>query len=128
VLSETSGAVAATRSRLEKVRLLAGFLRDVEPEERRTAVAWLSGVHPGGRLGIGGATVRALRDTPPAESAVLSIGDARRALDALRGITGKGSAERRRDALAALLKSATDVEQRFLVRLLLGELRQGALE
>src|SRR5690606_20616339 len=64
----------------------------------------------------------------PAESAVLSIGDARRALDALRGITGKGSAERRRDALAALLKSATDVEQRFLVRLLLGELRQGALE
>jgi DNA ligase-1 len=132
VLAETSDAVAATRSRLEKVRLLAGFLRDVEPEERRTAVAWLSGVHPGGRLGIGVAAVRALRDIPPAGSAVLSIDEARRALDALRDITGNTvghhTFERALTQLAALLKSATDVEQRFLVRLLLGELRQGALE
>lgn len=128
VLAETSDAIAATRSRLEKVRRLAEFLRAVDADERATAVAWLSGVHPGGRLGIGAAALHALRDVPAASAPMLSIREARAALDALRAITGKGSAERRRDALAALLARATDGEQRFLVRLLLGELRQGALE
>jgi len=128
VLAETSETLAATRSRLEKVRLLAGVLRALEPAEVRTAVAWLSGVHSGGRLGIGAATLHALRDTPAAAAPVLSIGETRAALDGLRAIRGKGSAERRREALAALLAKATDIEQRFLVRLLLGELRQGALE
>src|SRR5690606_1599531 len=45
-----------------------------------------------------------------------------------RSIAGKGSTARRRDALAKLFRRATAAEQDFLVRLLLGELRQGALE
>ncbi len=127
-LAETSEALAATRSRLEKVRRLAEVLRASDPGERRTAVAWLSGVHPGGRLGVGPAALQALRGVPAAAAATLSIDDARAALDGLRSIGGKGSGERRREALAALLGRATEIEQRFLVRLLLGELRQGALE
>src|SRR5690606_10043394 len=103
VLAETSEALAATRSRLEKVRLLADVLRAVGPDERRTAVAWLSGAHPGGRLGVGAAAIHALRDVSPSAAPVLSVGEARAALDGLRSISGRGSAERRREALAALL-------------------------
>src|SRR5690606_31272594 len=97
VLAETSEALAATRSRLEKVRLLADVLRKVKPAERRTAVAWLSGVHPGGRLGVGAAALHALRGVPAAAEPTLSIEDARAALDGLRAIAGKGSGERRRE-------------------------------
>ncbi|MET0282952.1 MAG: ATP-dependent DNA ligase, partial [Polyangiales bacterium] len=43
-------------------------------------------------------------------------------------ISGKGSAKARLDALRALLLRATAEEQSFLIRLMLGELRQGALE
>jgi DNA ligase-1 len=41
---------------------------------------------------------------------------------------GRGSQALRRQALGELYASATEQEQRFLTRLLLGELRQGALE
>ena len=43
-LAAVSAALAATRSRSEKVRLLAECLRALAPDERETAVAWLSGV------------------------------------------------------------------------------------
>jgi DNA ligase 1 len=127
-LAETSDALAATRSRSAKVRLLSECLRALAPNERGTAVAWLSGIHPGGRLGIGAAAVGEARHVPPASRPELGIAETRAALDALRAISGKGSAERRRSSLAALLSRATDTEQQFLARLLLGELRQGALE
>jgi DNA ligase-1 len=42
--------------------------------------------------------------------------------------SGKGSAQKRADLLGALFGAATAAEQRFLLHLLAGELRQGALE
>src|SRR5690606_16195633 len=86
------------------------------------------GVHPGGRLGIGYAAIGALRDVPAAPHPTLGIADVQAGLDAIRAEAGAGSGERRRRALAELLGRATEVEQAFLVRLLLGELRHGALE
>ena len=128
VLAELSEALAATRSRGIKVRLLADCLRALAPDERETAVAWLAGVLPGGRLGLGSAAIQALRGAPPAAQASLELLGARQRLDSLRDITGKGSTARRQAVLAALFADATQSEQRFLARLLLGELRQGALE
>ena len=126
-LAAVSAAVAATRSRSEKVRMLADCLRALEPDERETAVAWLSGVLLGGKVSLGPATVHAAQ-TVPAAAPSLTIAAAARELDALRGIAGKGSAALREQALERLLAAATAVEQQFLVGLLLGELRQGALE
>jgi DNA ligase 1 len=126
-LATVSAAVAATRSRSEKVRVLADCLRALAPDERETAVAWLSGVLRGGKASLGPATVHAAK-TAPAAAPSLTIGSVARELDALRAIVGKGSAARREQALERLLAAATAPEQQFLAALLLGELRQGALE
>ena len=126
-LAEVSAAVGATRSRTAKVRLLRECLLALGPDERSTAVAWLAGLLPQGRLGLGPAMIRDIRGVPAAPSASLTIGEARRRLEALRAIAGKGSAERKRQALGELFALATVTEQSFLARLLLGELRQGAL-
>jgi len=127
-LAEISDALAATRSRGEKIRILGSALRRLEPDERRTAVAWLCGAHPGGRLGVGYATIAELRNVTPAPRTALTIAETRARLDAIRTETGKGSSERRRRILAELFGRATRTEQDFLAKLLLGELRQGALE
>jgi ATP-dependent DNA ligase I len=126
-LAAVSAALAATRSRSEKVRVLAGCLRALAPGERETAVAWLAGVLPGGKVSLGPATVHAAR-TAPAAAPTLTIAAVALDLDALRAIAGKGSAARREQALTRLLAAATTSEQQFLAGLLLGELRQGALE
>ena len=127
-LVETSDSVAATRSRLAKVELLVACLRALRADERETAVAWLAGALPGGRLGLGPATVHDLRGVPAATDATLMIGATRARLETLAGVAGKGSANRRREILEALFRDATEREQSFLARLLVGELRQGALE
>jgi DNA ligase-1 len=95
--------------------------------EREAAVSWLAGVLPGGKLSLGPAAVYAAKP-PPAPAATLTIVAAAHELEALRSISGKGSALRREQALARLFGAATELEQQFLAGLLLGELRQGALE
>jgi DNA ligase-1 len=127
-LAEVSDAVGSTRSRLAKVALLAACLRELEPDERETAVAWLAGTLPTGRLGLGPASVLEQRDVAPAAEPTLTILAARDRLESLKGISGKGSAARRQDILRSLFGAATEREQSFLARLLLDELRQGALE
>ena len=127
-LAETSDAVAATRSRLAKVELLAACLRALDVDERETAVAWLAGTLPRGRLGLGPATVYDLRGVSPAADATLTISAARARLESVADIRGAGSANRRREILRSLFVEATAREQSFLARLLVGELRQGALE
>ena len=127
-LAETSDAVAATRSRLAKIELLVACLRALDADERETAVAWLAGALPGGRLGLGPATVHDLRGVPPAADATLAISAARERLESVAGVRGAGSATRRRAILESLFAAATAREQSFLARLLVGELRQGALE
>jgi DNA ligase-1 len=102
-------------------------LRQLEPGEIETAVAFLSGTIRQGRIGVGYA---ALRDATgaPAEAAGLEILEVDRALDSLAAAKGSGSERTRRELLGGLLTRATAAEQHFLTRLLHGELRQGALE
>ncbi len=125
-LVHTSLAVAATTKRGEKTSRLAETLGLATPEELPLAVAYLSGELPQGKVGVGPATLRGL-DAEPAERATLTIGDVDRALTRLKEEAGPGSSTRRRDALQRLLARATVDEQEFLLRLLVGELRQGAL-
>jgi len=92
------------------------------------AVAWLMGELPQGRIGIGGAALSAVRATPAAAEARLELRDVDRMLGEIAALHGAGSAARRARQLAALFAVCTHDEQEFLAALLIGELRQGALE
>ncbi|PVZ08643.1 ATP-dependent DNA ligase [Actinomycetospora cinnamomea] len=124
-----SGEVAATRSRKAKTATLSALLARLEPAEIRPATAWLAGEMLQGRTGIGWRTLQALTPTPAATS-TLTVADVDAALERLAALAGSGSGvgARRAAELGALMDAATSDEGRFLVRLLGGELRQGALE
>ncbi|HVX65885.1 MAG TPA: ATP-dependent DNA ligase [Bryobacteraceae bacterium] len=124
---ETSGRVSETSKRLEKIELLASLLRRLDPEEVEIVVDFLSGTTRQGRIGIGWAGLREAA-APPAETAVLEIHEVDRALDEFAKVRGAGSDKRKREILHRLLARATEREQQFLNGLLVGELRQGALE
>ncbi|MGW5309091.1 ATP-dependent DNA ligase [Nocardia thailandica] len=121
-----SAAVRETRSRKAKIAALAGLLAAADPAEIEPVVAWLSGELIQGRIGTGWRTLTAL-EIAPGERPVLEVGAVDSAFTELAAVTGSGSAARRRDLLAALFGAATADEQSFLLRLLTGELRQGAL-
>ena len=126
-LVATSQRVAATSARLAKVRELAGFLKTLPPGEVDTAVHYLSGETPQGRLGIGYSTLEPAGLAPAVADPSLSIGDVDATFALLPGIKGAGAAARRTELLRALWSRATPAEREFLARLLLGGLRQGAL-
>jgi DNA ligase-1 len=125
-LVATSGAVGATRSRSAKIALLADVLRRLEPGERDVAVSVLAGEPRQGRIGVGWATLSALAP-PPAAEASLTIGEVDAALTELDDLTGTGSVAARQRVLDGLFGRCTAAEGEFLRRLLVGEVRQGAL-
>ena len=127
-LVHVSAAVAATRSRLEKRRLLSDCLRQAHGEEIGRVVHYLSGTLPQGRIGLGPAMVRGLLAEPVAGSPSLLLAEIDQTFSRIAGLVGAGSQRARRDALGGLLGRATAEERDFLVRLILGEMRQGALE
>ena len=122
-----SAAVAATRARIAKAAAIAGVLRRAAPDEVGPVTAWLAGEVRQGRLGVGWRTLAA-RTGDPAAAPSLEVADVDAALSRLAAATGPGSVADRDATLTALWSAATAEEQRFLVRLLTGELRQGALE
>ena len=126
-LVSTSAAVRATGSRLEKIALLAGLLTRLQPDEVPIAIGFLIGWPRQGKIGIGWAGASAARPNP-AVNPELSLGEVDQRLDALKTTTGKSSVAERRRLLGELLSRATPEEQEFLVSLLTGEVRQGALE
>src|SRR5262249_44157099 len=127
-LVETSQRVGATSSRLAKVRELAALLRKLQPNEIETSVHYLSGEIKQGRIGIGYAAPRSAASGKPAIAAALSVAEVDALLTELSAIRGAGSVAGRATALESLFARATEAEQHFLLRLLAGELRQGALE
>jgi DNA ligase-1 len=126
-LVKTSGCIASTTKRLEKTDLLATLLKQLHPDEVEVTVAFLSGYTRQGRIGIGYSTLRNATG-PPAGSATLEILEVDRVFTELSKIAGPGSEARRRELLQSVFLRSTADEQQFLIRLLGGELRQGALE
>ncbi|HYD47776.1 MAG TPA: ATP-dependent DNA ligase [Terriglobales bacterium] len=127
-LAQTSRVVAETRSRTAKVRSLAECLRCLAPEEVGLAVCFLTGTLRQGKVGIGATLVSQASTAPAAATAQLTLAEVDRIIAGLAAASGPGSANRRRDLLRTLFSRATAAEQEFLARLLLGELRQGALQ
>jgi DNA ligase-1 len=126
---EISARVGLTSSRLAKVDALATCLRRTGADEVGIAVNWLSGSVRQQRLGIGGAAVSKVRHTcEPAPEPTLTLMEVDAALERIAGASGIRSGADRVRLLAELFAQATAAEQDFLTRLIVGELRQGAVE
>lgn len=125
-LVATSAQVAGTSARSAKTRLLADCLRALDLAELEIGVLYLSGEIRQGRIGIGPSVLRECAQAP-AETPGLHLLDVDRALDELAAISGSGASAQRATTLRALFARATQQEQQFLLRLLAGDLRQGAL-
>jgi DNA ligase-1 len=124
-VAAASTAVAAVPARTAKVAALAELLGRAGPGDVAAVVSWLSGELTQRQIGVGYAL---LRERPePAAAPSLTVAEVEAALGAIGTLAGKGSTAARREAVTSLLARATAEEQAFLVRLLLGDLRQGAL-
>ena len=126
-LVRVSSQVAATPSRLAKIASLADFLKPLEREEIEIALPFLSGDIRQGKLTVGYAALQSARASAVA-APTLTLRDVDAAFQKLKHVKGKGAGEQRSRLLRELFDQATAEEQDFLVRLIVGELRQGALE
>ena len=136
----TSAAVAGTPSRLGKVDHIAQLLREVPPAEIPVAVSFLAGDLTQRQIGVGYAALSDLTGGfgaemsstavvgQPAAAAQLTLAETDEALGQIGALAGQGSQAERRRLLAHLMSRATAAEREFLVRLLAGDLRQGALD
>ncbi|HVE48858.1 MAG TPA: ATP-dependent DNA ligase [Casimicrobiaceae bacterium] len=124
---ETSERVGSVSGRKAKIAEIATLLRKLDGDEVPLVVGYLAGEIRQGKTGIGFAAIRDAQGKASTVSA-LTVIDLDRALEAIARTSGPGSATERKRRLTALYAAATAAEQSFITRLLLGELRQGALE
>jgi DNA ligase-1 len=113
---------------LEKIALLASLLGSVPQDEIEIAVAFLSGSVRQSKIGIGYAALHTAMGAAAAEPS-LQLSEVDAAFERIARVpAGKGSSQERQRILRELLARATAPEQDFLLRLVVGELRQGAVE
>src|SRR5690349_21025273 len=131
-LVETVEQVRATSKKSDKIRILADTLRATQGHETVLTALYLSGSLPQGRIGIGWSFIQqALEEVPGVLGSApvpLTLSDVHHALDRIAGERGAGSGERRIAELKRLFSRASPDERQFLTQLVIGELRQGALE
>jgi DNA ligase-1 len=127
-LVSASQSVADASARLQKVGVLAELLKRIPPDEIEIAVAFLSGSPRQDRTGLGMAAVAATRSITPADRGSLELRDVDSVFAEVATVSGSGSVARKAEILRNLFSQATRAEQDFLRRLIVGELRQGALE
>lgn len=127
-LVNVSARVSGTRSRLKKRDVLGDCLRAAAGDEIGLVVRYLSGEIPQGRIGIGPASVRAVRASVDAGEGTVSLADVDACFSAIKAARGAGSKKAKEQRLADLYAGVSSAEQDFLSGLVMGEVRQGALE
>jgi DNA ligase-1 len=120
--------VRATSKKGEKVALIAEALRGTHDRETELLALYLTGSLPQGRIGVGWRTLQPAMPAGPAVGEPPTLERVDEAFAAVAAETGPGSTERRLRLLRALLESTDEPGRRLLVELLMGEVRQGALE
>jgi DNA ligase-1 len=156
--AEAADAIAATASKLDKTRLLAGYLGSLDAERLPVATRWFAGrVFPpadGRTLQVGGAALfSVLRELSQADDEAVSAawrrhadaGDVTGDLFAAAGHQGAGldllevlagldriastsGARAKTAALADLLRACTPSEAKYVVKLISGDMRIGLRE
>ena len=124
-LVATSTAIARTSSRLEKRSLIAALL-GTAGDDVALAVDYLTASPRQRRTGVSYRTLGSLPEPAPVTSLTLRQVDA--AFDALAAVQGSGAVAARAAIVGDLFGRASADEQAFLRALLIGELRQGALD
>ena len=127
-LVELVGRIRGTAKKTEKVALIAESLGQTEGRDTELLALYLTGTLPQGRIGFGWRGIEAAMADRPAEGAPLTLAELDQTFDALAAEKGAGSGERRTRALRGLFERADEPERRLLVELLMGEVRQGALD
>ena len=127
-LVQTSADVASTSSRLEKISKLATLLKRLDTDEVAIAIGFLIGFPRQGKLGVGWAAVSGAREHAAASEPTLGLHDVDEIFDRIKTTKGKSSGNEKARLVAELFTRATKDEQRFLGGLIVGEVRQGALE
>ena len=134
-LADLTRRLKATTKRLEKRRLLAGFLRSLRREEVPPAVLLIVGrIFPEAdskSLNVGWATLKkTLGSTRQArlETSPLSILDVRRAFEGIAAAGGPDSVRARQRLLESLLGQASETEREVLLKNVFGEMRIGVNE
>ncbi|MET8246917.1 ATP-dependent DNA ligase [Streptomyces sp. NPDC005202] len=125
-LAQVSQEVAATSARSRKIALLAELFRDAEADDVPIVIPYLAGRLPQGRLGVGWKVLG--RRVAPAVEPSLTVREVDARLTELGKVSGAGSQAERARIVGELMGAATEDEQRFLLGLLTGEVRQGALD
>ncbi|MFF7472059.1 ATP-dependent DNA ligase [Streptomyces sp. NPDC008092] len=125
-LAEVSREVAATAARSRKTALLADLFRETAPDDVPVVIPYLAGRLPQGRLGVGWKVLS--RPVPPAAAPSLTVREVDARLGELGKVSGTGSQAERARIVGELMGAATADEQRFLLGLITGEVRQGALD
>jgi DNA ligase-1 len=125
-LARVSQEVAATSARSRKTALLAELFRDAEADDVPIVIPYLAGRLPQGRLGIGWKILGT--PVPPAAEPTLTVREVDARLTALGKVSGTGSQAERARLVGELMGACTEPEQRFLLGLIGGEVRQGALD
>ncbi|MDN3296853.1 ATP-dependent DNA ligase [Streptomyces ficellus] len=125
-LADVSQRIAATSARSRKIDALADLFASASPEEAPLVISYLAGQLPQGRIGVGWSTLKT--PVPPAAEATLTVADTDAALTGLARVAGPGAQGERQRLVRELMGAATAPEQQFLLRLLTGEVRQGALD
>jgi DNA ligase-1 len=126
-LVETSALVAQTRSRTAKVAALSTFVRSLSPDEIEIGVSFLTGETRQGKLGASYSVLRDVRSGTGVLTPSLTLREVDEIFATFAATRGSRSVAARKELLGRLFSRATPEEQDFLVRLIVGELRQGAL-
>ncbi|MFK0104481.1 ATP-dependent DNA ligase [Streptomyces sp. NPDC091217] len=125
-LAEVSREVAATAARSRKTALLAELFRETAPDDVPVVIPYLAGRLPQGRLGVGWKVLS--RPVAAAAEPSLTVREVDARLTGLGKVSGPGSQAERGRIVGELMGEATADEQRFLLGLITGEVRQGALD
>jgi DNA ligase-1 len=127
-LVKTVARVRATTRKTEKISLIADFLRRTRGRESELASLYLSGCLPQGKIGVGWRMIEEAIPTNTQTVSPLTLVEVDQAFAAIAADQGSGSYGRKVQVLRALFERVDVETRRFLGDLVMGELRQGALE
>ena len=127
-LVDTVTRVRATNKKSEKVRILTDTLLLAHARDIELAAFYLAGSLPQGKVGVGRSLIQQAMAVGESSVGPLTLENVDDAINRLAGEQGTGSTERRAAELGRLFSRATVDERRFLSQLLIGGIRQGALE
>jgi DNA ligase-1 len=127
-LVELVDKVRATSKKTEKIALLADFLQQTQGREIELAAHYLAGTLPQGRIGVGWRMIEEATTDASPSAEPLGLIELDQTFTHIGADEGPGSLQRKIALLRRLYERATPGERRFLGQLLMGELRQGAVE